>query len=269
VPAAITTDGAGSFLRTGLDRATGYRVTPSKRGQTFDPPSHDVAFAANALPMLRADFQRHTDLVVHGQILTTAGAGLLSTVLTFTRVRGSGAVPLPVTSGSNGEYRAAGLDSGTTYRVTGERSGFGVIPAELREAAGGEATLNLTAFPAFDVAGRVVNAGGPIPDIGILQSLLADGPPLAGAVVSFARRDSGPPVPAPVVTAADGTFDQRGFELDGDFVATATLAGFVDAMILPFAATIFGGSVVGGGPTPFSSARSGLLDGVVIFLQPA
>ena len=89
VPAAVTTDGAGAFAQSGFDRASRYRVTPSKRGQVFEPPSRDVAFAANALPVRRADFERRTNLVVTGQVLTTAGAGLLSTVVTFTRVGGT------------------------------------------------------------------------------------------------------------------------------------------------------------------------------------
>ena len=269
VPAAVTTDGAGAFMQSGFDRASRYRVTPSKRGQAFDPPSREVAFAPNALPVRRADFERRTNLVVTGQVLTTAGAGLLSTVVTFTRVRGSGAVPLPVITTSNGEYRAAGLDAGTTYRVTGERDGFGVVPAELRAPSGGTATLNLTAFPAFDVAGRVVDAGGPIVDLATFQRLLDDGPPVAGAMVSFTRRDNGPPAPAPVVTAADGTFHQRGFELGGEFVATATRAGFVGATFLPFVGGLFGGPTSDGAAAPFSSQRTGLLDGIVLILQRA
>jgi hypothetical protein len=265
LPAAVTTDGAGAFMQFGFDRTSRYRVTPSKRGQTFDPSSHEVAFAPNALPVRRADFQRRTNLVVTGQVLTTAGAGLLSTMLTFTRVRGSGAVPLPVITGSNGEYRAAGLDAGTTYRVTGARDGFGVVPAELRAAAGGTAVLNLTAFPAFDVAGVVVDAGGPIADLAALQRLLDDGPPLAGALVSFTRGDDRQPVPSPVVTAADGTFHQRGFGLDGRFVATATRSGFVGATLLPLGG-LLGGSA-GGGSMSFSSPHAGLLDGIVLILQ--
>lgn len=269
VPAAVTTDGAGAFVQSGFDRASRYRVTPSKRGRTFDPPSREVAFATNALPVRRAEFQRRTNLVVTGQVLTTAGAGLLSTVLTFTRVRGTGAVPLPVTTTSNGEYRAAGLDAGTTYQVTGERDGFGVVPAELRAAAGGTTTLDLTAFPAFDVAGVVVDAGGPIADLATFQRLLDDGPPVAGAMVSFTRRDDGPPAPAPVVTAADGTFHQRGFALGGEFVATATRPGFVGATFFPLVGGLFGGPAADRGAAEFSSQRAGLLDGVVLILQRA
>src|SRR5215218_3840039 len=69
VPAPVTTDGAGAFMQSGFDRASRYHVAPSKRGQTFDPPSQEIAFRPNALPVLRADFQRHTNLVVTGQVL--------------------------------------------------------------------------------------------------------------------------------------------------------------------------------------------------------
>ena len=176
-------------------------------------------------------------------------------------------MPLPVTTGSNGEYRVAGLDAGTTYRVTGERDGFGVVPAELRAPSAGTTTLNLSAFAAFDVAGAVVDAAGPIVDLATFQRLLDDAPPVAGAMVSFTRRDNGPPAPAPVVTAADGAFHQRGFQLGGEFVATATRAGFVGATFLPLVGGLFGGPTNDGATAAFTSQRAGLLDGIALILQ--
>ena len=125
----------------------------------------------------------------------------------------------------------------------------------------------LTAFPAFDVARVVVEAAGPIPDIAVFQQLVDNAPPIAGALVSFTRRDGRQPVPSPVLTGADGTFHQRGFELDGPFVATASRAGFVGATLLPLLAGLFGGSTGDGGSAPFTSQRAGLLDGIVIILQ--
>src|SRR5215217_8004032 len=54
VPAAVRTDKVGRFVQTGfsdggLDRA-GYRITPRKRGATFDPPSRDVCFPRTRCP---------------------------------------------------------------------------------------------------------------------------------------------------------------------------------------------------------------------------
>ena len=157
VPAATATDGAGAYSLAGLDRASRYRITPLKPGATFDPPSRDVAFAANSFPVVLASFTRTTNLVVTGQVLTTGGAGLVGAVITFTRTVGTGAVPLPVTTTSNGEYHAAGLDAGTTYVVTVSRDQFSSAPTQLRAAAPGTTTLNLTAFPAYEVSGKVLD----------------------------------------------------------------------------------------------------------------
>ncbi len=265
MPAGVTTDGAGSFSQSGFDRASRYRATPQKRGLVFDPASRDLGFTPGALPVVRADFARHTNLVVVGQVLTTAGAGLLSTVITFTRLSGSGAVPLPVTTTSNGEYRAEGLDTGTTYGVTGVRDGFGVVPARLQATAAGTTTLNLTAFPAFDVAGVVLDAGGPIPDLATLQGLLAGAPPVPGAVVSFQRRDDGPEAPGAVISAADGTFRQRGFEVGGSFVAQANAPGFEGAILLGLLGLF--GATGDGSAAAFQHDRADLLEGVVLLMQ--
>src|SRR3954453_23366802 len=117
VPTATATDGAGAYTLAGLDRSSHYRITPRKPGATYDPASRDVSFAANSFPVVAASFTRTTNLVVTGQVLTTGGAGLVGAVITFTRTACTGAVPLRVTTVSNGEYRAAGLDAGTTYIV--------------------------------------------------------------------------------------------------------------------------------------------------------
>jgi hypothetical protein len=270
VPLAVTTDGAGNFIQSGFDRSSRYRVTPRKASETFVPASRDVAIAANSFPGALASFERRTNLVVIGQVLTTAGAGLLSTVIRFDRLVGNGAVPLPVTTTSNGEYRAAGLDTATTYRVTGTRDGFGVTPAQLRATSPGTVTLNLTAFPAFTVTGTVLDAEGGVPaDLAQLEAFLAELPPVPGAVVAFHRTDTAAPAPEPVVAAADGTYEQRGFEVGGAFVAEASAPGFVGATLFPLFFGVFGGTTADGGSIPFSHDRADRLDGVLLLLQRA
>ena len=190
------TDGAGAYALTGLDRASEYRITPLKPGATFEPPSRDVAFTPNSFPGVLASFTRTTNLVVTGQVLTTGGAGLVGAVITFTRTVGTGAVPLPVTTTSNGEYHAAGLDAGTTYLVSVTRDQFSSAPTTLRAAAPGTTTLNLTAFPAYEVSGRVLDLELADAD---LQSL-ADLPGIPGAIVSFHPRDATGSAPPTVVT---------------------------------------------------------------------
>ena len=239
VPAATATDGAGAYSLTGLDRASQYRITPLKPGATFDPPSRDVAFAPNSFPVVLASFTRTTNLVVTGQVLTTGGAGLVGAVIVFTRTVGTGAVPLPVTTTSNGEYHAAGLDAGTTYVVTVTRDQFSSAPTQLRAASPGTTTLNLTAFPAYEVSGKVLDLELGDADV---QSL-ADLPGVPGAIVSFHPSDAAGSAPPTVVSGADGTFRQRGFEVGATFVAQAFAAGFVASQL----SDIFGniGAVIG------------------------
>ena len=87
-----------------------------------------------------------------------------------------------MTTTSNGEYHAAGLDAGTTYVVTVSRDQFSSAPTQLRAASPGTTTLNLTAFPAYEVSGKVVDLE--LGDVADLQSL-ADLPGVPGAIVSF------------------------------------------------------------------------------------
>ena len=276
VPAATATDGAGAYSVNGLDRASRYRITPLKPGASFDPSSRDVAFAPNSFPVVLASFTRTTNLVVTGQVLTTGGAGLVGAVIVFTRTVGTGAVPLPVTTTSNGEYRAAGLDAGTTYVVTVSRDQFSSAPTQLRAAGPGTTTLNLTAFPAYEVSGKVVDLELGDADF---QSL-ADLPGVPGAVVSFHASDPTGVAPPTVVSGADGTFHQRGFEVGATFVAQAFAAGFVPSQFSDIFGDIggligasFGVSPSSSGPpadlstATFSNDRPSLLENVLLYLQ--
>ena len=242
VPDVVVTDGAGTFHQTGFDRSSQYRVTPTKAPERFDPTSREVIFAPNAFPTFITTFQRRTNLIVNGQVLTTAGAGLLSTVIRFDRLSGSGAVPLPITTGSNGEYRAEGLDTGTRYRVTGTRPGFGVTPAVLQTNTPGTFTLNLTAFPSFGVAGTVLDTGGAIPvDFASLIAFAGSLPPVQGAVVAFHPTDRTNPGPDPVTTGPEGTFGQSGFEVGGTFLVEASAPGYTGAILTPLFSFGLGG----------------------------
>ena len=114
--------------------------------------------------------------------------------------------------------------------MSGMRDGFGVTPAILRATTPGMTTLNLTAFPAFDVAGTVRQFDGGLPtDFREFDAFLSALPPVPGAVVAFHRTDRSVDAPEPVITAADGVFRQRGFEVGGRFVAEATAPGLVGA----------------------------------------
>lgn len=272
IPDVVLTDGAGTFHQTGFDRSSQYRVTPVKAAETFDPPSRDVAFAPNAFPTFVTTFQRRTNLIVIGQVLTTAGAGLLSTVIRFERLSGSGAVPLPVMTGSNGEYRAQGLDTNTPYRVSGTRPGFGVTPAILRTTTPGTATLNLTAFPSFEIAGTVLDTGGAIPaDFASLIAFAGSLPPVPGALVAFHRIDRANPGPDPVTTAPDGTFQQSGLEVGGTFLVQASAPGYTGAILTPLFSFGLTGSFSApdgnGGSVTFQHTNSDPVGGLFLLLQ--
>jgi hypothetical protein len=276
VPTATATDGSGAYAIAGLDRASRYRITPQKPGATYDPSSRDVAFAANSFPIVAASFTRKTNLVVTGQVLTTGGAGLVGAVITFTRTAGTGAVPLPVTTVSNGEYRAAGLDAGTTYVVTVIRDQFASAPTLLRATAPGTTTLNLTAFPAYEVSGKVLDFELGNVDIQSLDDL----PGVPGAIISFAASDANGSAPPTVVSGSDGTFRQRGFEVGATFVAQAFAAGFVASQVADilgnFGAGIgalFGLPPASSNPPPdlsratFSNDHATPLENVFFYLQ--
>jgi hypothetical protein len=278
VPAATATDGAGAYSVTGLDRGSRYRITPLKPGATFDPPSHDVAFAPNSFPVVLASFTRVTNLVVTGQVLTTGGAGLVGAVITFIRTVGTGAIPRPVLTTSNGEYRAAGLDAGTTYVVTAARDDFSSAPTQLRATRSGTTTLNLTAFPVYEVSGKVVDLEPTDTD----PQSLTDQPGVPGAIVSFHPSDPAGSAPPAVVSAADGTFHQRGFEVGPTFVAQAFAAGFGASQLGDILSVLgnlggfiggpFGGSASASPPLDLSQAtfhndHQAPLDNVFFFLQ--
>ena len=95
MPADVVSDGSGAFRQAGFARGSRYRVTPSKGSLSFRPSSRDVEFSPTAVLSAMASFQRSTNLVVVGQVLTTAGAGLLSAVIRFDRLAGTGGCRCP------------------------------------------------------------------------------------------------------------------------------------------------------------------------------
>jgi hypothetical protein len=265
VPPTVRSGADGRFTQAGFVRGSQYRATPRKGSLRFDPPSITFALSTgpNVVPLVNLVFQRHTNLVVEGQVLSTAGAGLRGTVIVFERVAGTGAVPRPVTAGSNGEYRAAGLDTATTYRVTAQREGFGFTPRSLLVQQPGTAELNLTGFPAFAVSGEVLGAPAFwLPDVSRPDGGLSDLDPIAGAVVTFQRMGRSDIAPRPAVTRGDGTWSRGGFQVGVTYTVQASAPGFAERSPVG-GIGLFGGAAA---PRTVTSSQPGEVRGVTIVL---
>jgi hypothetical protein len=74
-----------------------------------------------------------------GRVSTASGAGIAGVTLRFGRVAGTGAVPLPVTTDTNGAWSQAGFQNGTVYRVLPVKEHFVFTPAYRDFSASGTA----------------------------------------------------------------------------------------------------------------------------------
>jgi hypothetical protein len=157
------------------------------------------------------------------------------------------------------------------------RDQYSSTPARLRAANPGTTTLNLTAFPAYEVSGKVVDL-----EVGGAAGLesLDDLPGIAGAVISFHPGDPRGSAPPATVSGSDGSFHQRGFEVGATFVAQAFAAGFVSSQFTDIFGDIggvigasFGVSPASSGPpadlstASFSNDRPTPLENVFFYLQ--
>jgi uncharacterized protein (TIGR03437 family) len=122
--------------------------------------------------------------------------------LTFTRVAGSGALPAPINPIEGPAplgWKAAGFETGTTYRVTPNLDGFVFTPAS-RDFSGEKSDLDFTIYKGpFKAAGRVADADG-----NAMESVRMD--------FSLEPLTPSPPTqagPPSVQTAGDGGWQQN------------------------------------------------------------
>lgn len=79
--------------------------------------------------------------------------------ITFTRVSGSGVVPLPVQTGSDGKFNQAGFEEGTTYRVTPSGLDRNYSPAYRDFSAANDRIFFSVAPASYTLSGHVTFNG--------------------------------------------------------------------------------------------------------------
>ena len=234
----------------------GPATTGSRRSNPVRPSIRPVATSCS--PRTRslsslASFTRTTNPTVSGQVLTTGGAGLVGAVITFTRTLGAGAVPLPVTTTSNGEYHAAGLDTDTTYIVTATRDDYSSAPTPAARHHTRHDHAQPHRFPDL----RDLRQSARRRTRRCRPAEIADMPGIPGEIVSFHPSDVVRPLARPSSAELMAPFHQRGFEVGSTFVAQAFAAGYVASQlsdilgILGNIGTAIAASF-GGAPTPTS-----------------
>ena len=210
LPGPVQAGANGNWSQSGFQPGTTYRVTPSKSGCDFTPPSRDFDAARNDL-----NFTCFFGLA--GHVTTSGNAGLAGVTLTFTRVSGTGGIPAAVQTDANGNWSQTGFADGSVYRVTPSKSGFTFTPPPV-DVNGANSGINFVGTPTtqsgYTVSGRVTDGNGM---------------PIAGVMLSFSLASGNGNVPGPVQTDANGNWSQSGFSLDSTYRATPSKGNLVFA----------------------------------------
>ena len=206
VPSLVRTTSNGSWSRTGFLRGTTYRATPSRAGWTFSPASVSLTGATTS-----ANFTgTAVTYSASGRITLSGQSNHSGVAIRFTRVSGSGTIPPPVQTTSNGSWSANGFQPGTTYRASPTRTGWVFDPPD-KEFDAESNPLNFTGLARYRVSGKVTLTG---------QS------DHAGVQVSFRRASGNGSLPSSTVTSSDGTWTRTGFQPGTTYLAVASHAGW-------------------------------------------
>lgn len=208
VPAAVTTDADGNWSQAGFDPGTTYQVTPSKAGYSFTPTTLNFDAASTTLNFTGS--QTITTMFGVSGRVTSGGIALSGSILTFSRVSGTGSVPAAVTTDANGNWSQTGFAPRTTYRVTPSKAGYKFAPTYLKFKAA-STRLNFTGSPTmFGVSGKVISGG------------IA----LSGITLTYSRVSGTGSVPAAVTTDANGNWSQTGFASGTKYRVRPSKAGY-------------------------------------------
>jgi M6 family metalloprotease-like protein len=201
LPAPVKTDTAGNWTQSGFGAGTTYKVTPKKADYTFKPASSKFQAGAAGL-----NFTGTSSLFgASGQVSSIGGGGVPKVTITFSRVSGTGSVPLPVQTDASGNWTQSGFLVGTTYRATPSSADYKFKPT-YRSFNTERTDLNFTGAP------NVFSASG---------SVTAGGSPLSDVTVTFSVVSGTGSAPAPVLTVAGG-WSQSGFEAGTVYRITPT-----------------------------------------------
>jgi len=150
---------------------------------------------------------------------TVSGATQGGVTITFTRTSGSGAIPAPVTTLSNGAWSQTGFANDTHYRATPSMAGYTFTPPYI-DWIGSNDSLDFTAAAPFGVSGAISGA---------TQS---------GVTITFSRVSGAGAIPPAVTTRTDGRWSQTGFSTGTTYRARPSKDGFTfDPLYRDFSGT--------------------------------
>ncbi|HTL51768.1 MAG TPA: carboxypeptidase-like regulatory domain-containing protein, partial [Planctomycetota bacterium] len=224
-PPPTSTDAAGDYSTNNFIPGV-YTVIPSLAGYIFTPPSQTITIVAG--DAVNVNFTAQLASVAVTLITPADGAQIipgdpLSMLFSTTALAGS---TVKIEFSSNSGVTWSTINASHPITVDGSNSFLWNVPNT--PTTGGRIRITANAFPSvvsqnnadFQIL-TVYNMSG---------TITSGGTPLAGVTVNFL----GPNAPAPVVTAANGTWSQAKFR-DGVFTVSPVLPGF---LFLPAASAI-------------------------------
>ena len=210
VPTTVASSAAGRWQQAGFSPGSIYRVTPRKAGFVITPAYRDVGTTQAALDFVARPIQL---FAVSGSVRKPTGQALPNVIVSFERMVGNGALPVPVLTDASGRWQQAGFEVGTQYRAMAAQTGaFFLPPTRTFSAVTSELHFVGDTLRPFRAGGYVVGA---------------QGQRIANAKIIFELRSGIGPIPAPVLTDANGHWEQSGFQRDALYGASANLTGYV------------------------------------------
>ncbi|PKM85882.1 MAG: hypothetical protein CVU87_14080, partial [Firmicutes bacterium HGW-Firmicutes-12] len=225
VPVSVMTDTNGQWQQDGFFNGSIYRVTPvvsASAGYTMPGLARTIGIGATSYVLTPSYFEvdsRNISLncqvtlgyTASGQATGADGQPLPGVAMTFSQVRGTGSIPQPVITDSEGHWSQSGFQDGTEYRVTPGKDNS-VFTPENRAFSNISSDLDFTAGSAYAVSGQVT---------------MDNAQPLSGVSITFTKSQGTGNPPAPVITGADGRFSQLGFTQGVGYQVRAEKRGYV------------------------------------------
>jgi hypothetical protein len=131
-PAPVQTDGRGVYQQSGFPAGQPFKVTPTKPGFTFNPPSTVIEVKSDRE---RFDFTGIQSQVfsVSGRVISKDQKGIAGATVTFKLVNASPGqkanLPGPVKSDANGNWSQSGFTKGFTYEANVSKPNFSFKPS--------------------------------------------------------------------------------------------------------------------------------------------
>jgi hypothetical protein len=212
-PGTATTDANGYFFQTGFRTGATYRVTPGAAGFVFNPTSR--SFSTVAAPL---EFGAAAVFSASGRVTSPVGGVVAGVTVSFSRLSGTGPIPVSVLTAADGTWGQSGFREGTSYRVAPSLTGV-VFDPLVREFTGAADGLDFILMRYFGISG-VVRAPA--------------GAGIGGVSVGFQRLSGSGPLPSAATTGAEGAWSKTGFREGTEYRVTPARPGY---LFLPEAQT--------------------------------